>query len=130
MPQSLLDSLHVREDGFADAYAHNAKVTVYTPDDTDIPDDTSSASQEEEGIVGDWYPEGSDSDSQNYWTINDDGTGVSYDGNKEKSFKYDFDGFTLLIKWGGVSNLRETYYYDDGVLESSNRSTGTNYIKK
>ena len=130
VPQSLLDSLHVREDGFADAYARNAKVTAYTPDNTDIPDDNSSANQEEDGIVGDWYPQDSNSGSQIYMTINDDGTGVYHDGAKEKDFKYEFDGFTFLIKWGGVSNIRETYYYDEGVLESSNRSTGTNYIKK
>ena len=130
VPQSLLDSLHVREDGFADAYGQGVKVTVYTPDITDVPDDTPTASQEEDGIVGDWYPEGSNSDSQNYWTINDDGTGVSYDGNKENSFKYDFDGVTLRITWGGIGHIQETYYYDNGVLESSHGAAGTNYIKK
>ena len=113
-----------------DTGADSSSYIQLDDDGTGYPDDTPTASQEEDCIVGDWYPEGSDSDSQYYLTINDDGTGVSHDGNEERIFEYTFDGFTLRIKWGGTTRIQETYYYDNGVLKSSHRAAGTNYIKK
>lgn len=133
VPQSLLDSLHVREDGFADAYANNATVTAYnyTGTKSETASDKSEeavSSKKEKGIVGDWYPKDPSSDPDFHFVVNADGTGYHYNGQKKSNFTYRFDGWNFTTK-AGINALTTRYYYDEDkdILTSS---YGDEYIKK